>query len=334
LAANRVNGSENGERSGAQTLALLATPLTVNVLRVLAAGPRHQAELRREVGSPAQTTLRAQLRRLAEIGAVEKQRRNRFPGAFDIELAPAGRDLLAVLAVLESWLRQAPSGAIELATDPAKATIKALAEGWSTTMLRALAAGPLSLTELDGLIVSLSYPSLDRRLSALRLAGLVEANPGNGRGTPYAVTEWLRQGVRPLAASARWERRHLADAVPLGRLDIETALLLATPLLRAPDELTGSCRLAAEADGGGDARLAGVLVEVESGRVVSCSTRLQGSPSAWAVGPGGAWLDALLGQDGYRLELGGDCAFARSLLIALDKSLSTVPLNSLLENRP
>ncbi len=42
-------------------------------------------------------------------------------------------------------------------------------------MLRALAAGSLSLTELDRLIGALSYPSLERRLVAMRLAGLVGA---------------------------------------------------------------------------------------------------------------------------------------------------------------
>ena len=52
-------------------------------------------------------------------------------------------------------------------------------------MMRALAARPLSLTELDSLISDLSYPALERRLSSMRIAGLVEAQPSQrGRRPP------------------------------------------------------------------------------------------------------------------------------------------------------
>jgi DNA-binding HxlR family transcriptional regulator len=200
LATSSVNGSEIGARSGAQTLVLLAAPLNVSILRALAEGPRQQSELRQAAGSPAQTTLRAQLRHLVEIGAVEMQRRNDFPGALDYELTAAGGGLLDVLLVLEAWLEKAHPP-LTLGGNEAKAAVKALAEGWSTTMLWALAGGPLSLTELDRAIGAVSYPSLERRLSALRLAALVKPAPNRGRGTPYAVTDWLRQAVAPLTAA-------------------------------------------------------------------------------------------------------------------------------------
>jgi len=35
----------------------------------------------------------------------------------------------------------------------------------------------MKLTELDSSIPSLSYPALERRLSSMRIAGLVEAQP-------------------------------------------------------------------------------------------------------------------------------------------------------------
>jgi len=322
LTENTVNGSRNGARSGAQTLVLLSAPINVLILQALAEGPRQQAELRRAAGAPAQTTLRAQLKRLSEIGAIEQRRRNRFPGALEYELTPAGKELLPVLDALEHWLAKSPDGPLTLGGSEAKAAIKALADGWSTTMLRALAAGPLSLTELDGVISSLSYPALERRLAAMRLAGLIAPRPGNGRGTPYAVTNLLRWGIAPLTAAVRWERRNLPLATaPLGQIDAETAFLLTVPLLRPPAEMSGSCRLAAETPNGGKRRLAGVVVEVSRGVIGSCVTTLQGHTDAWALGSFAAWLDAVIEHDTDRLEVGGDGSLARALLDGLHEAL-------------
>lgn len=309
-------------RSGAQTLVVLAAPLNSLILRALEDGSKQQAELQHLTGAPAQTTLRIQLRKLVELGAIEKHRRNRFPGVLQYELTRAGRDLLFVVATLESWLDRAPEGPLSLGGRPAKAAIKALAEGWSTAMLRALAAGPRSLTELDSIISSLSYPSLERRLTAMRLAGQVEARPGDGRSTPYAVTEWLRRGMAALAAAARWERRHLPEGTaPIGRLETESAFLLTVPLLDLPAELSGNCRMAIEIADGKRRRLAGVTVEVRSGRVVACATRLRGEADAWALGSAGAWLDAVIERDSDRLELGGDGRLARATVDGLNQTL-------------
>ncbi len=314
-------------RSGAQTLSLLATPLNYLVLSALSEGPREQGQLRRDAGSPAQSTLRTQLKRLTEIGAIAKHRRNHFPGILEYELTSPGYDLLFVAGVLERWLENAPDGPLLVATNPAKAAIKALAEGWSTTILRAVAAGPLSLTELDRVIGSLSYPSLERRLSAMRLAGQIESRPSNGRGTPYAVTTWLREGVGPIAAAARWERRHVPHATaPITRIDAETVFLLTLPLLRISSDLSGTCRMAAEIPNGKARRLAGVMIEVEEGEIVSCATQLRGSPDAWALGSPSAWLAAMIEHDGDRLELGGDRRLARALLAGLHETLFKVPM--------
>lgn len=314
-------------RSGAQTLVLLAAPLNVLILRTLEDGPKKQTDLRQQVGSPAQTTLRSQLKRLVEIGAIETQRRNRFPGVLEYELTPAGRDLLQVATIVERWLGGAPDGPLPIDHSAAKAAIKALAGAWSTAMLRAIAARPLSLTELDGVISSLSYPSLERRLAAMRLAGLVEARPSSGRGTPYATTEWLRRGVAPLAAAARWERRSLPEVTAqLGPLEAETAFLLAMPLVRLPAGLSGSCRLAVELGGRGRRRLSGVLVDVHGDDPVECTTNLEGHADAWALGSTAAWLAALVEHDTAALELGGDCSLGRSLVESLHDSLFGTPV--------
>jgi DNA-binding HxlR family transcriptional regulator len=301
---------------------LLAAPLNVPILRALAAGPKQQLELRHETGFPAQTTLRAQLKRLDEVGAIEKRRRNRFPGVLEYELSAAGRDLLLVADTTERWLQRAPDGPLPLGGNPAKAAIKALAAGWSTTMLRALAAGPLSLTELDRIIVSLSYPSLERRLAALRLAGQVEAQASNGRGTPYAVSAWAREGVGPLTAAARWERRHMPrSSPPIGRIDVEALFLLTVPLLRLPEDASGTCRMAVELPGSDGPRLAGVVVGIENGRIASCTSRLQGTADAWALGSMTAWLEAIVNADTDSIEPGGDGRLARTLLESIHRAL-------------
>ena len=318
MGAKTVNESRIGERSGAQALALLATPLNALILRSLGDGATQQAELRRAIGQPAQSTLRAHLQGLSALETIAKRRHAGFPRQLEFELTGAGRDLLSVATALESWLTEAPGSPFELGTPAAKAAINAMAEAWSSTILRALAAGPRSLTELDRVIAFLNYPSLERRLSAMRLAGQIEASAGDGRGTPYGVTEWLRRGVRPLVAAAQWERLHAArSSARLGRIDAETIFLLAAPILRLPAPAAGRCRLAVEFADGTEPGAAGAVVEVAGGRIRSCATRLEGRVDGWASGPAPAWLTALAKGDADRLEIGGDQGLARTLIESL-----------------
>jgi DNA-binding HxlR family transcriptional regulator len=323
-------------RSGAQVLLLLAAPLNLLILRSLEDGTKPQAELLRATGGAAQTTLRAQLRKMVEIGAIEKHRRNRFPGMLEYKLTGSGRDLLFVAEILARWLEQAPANPLVPGSDAAKAAVKALAESWSTTMLRVLAAGPRSLTELDRVIGGLSYPSLERRLARMRLTGQIEARPGSGRGTPYAVTGWLRQGISPLAAAARWERRHMPRTTPpLTRLDVEAAFLLAVPLLRLPATLSGSCRLATEIiPNSRRRRLAGVVVEIEGGTVESCVTNLDRDTDAWVLGSVAAWLEAVIEGGFAGLESGGDHGLVQTLPEGLHEVLFGTNLQPVLDSDP
>jgi len=300
----------------------VATPISGAVLRTLSDGPKRLVDLRRECGAPAQTTLRAYLKELEKVKAIQKRRDGSFPGVLECELTSAGRELLFVVAAAERWLQVAPGGPLPFGTTEAKAAIKALADGWSSTMLRALAACPLSLTELDGVIAGLSYPSLERRLTAMRLAGQVEACPSNGKGTPYAPTEWLRQGIGPLAAAARWERRHLPDdSSPVTRVDTEAAFLLTLPLLQLPSDLSGCCRMGVEMSNGKERRLVGAMAYVEQGRIASSTVRLNRNADAWATGTPSGWLYAVIGADLSGLELGGNQDLALALLDGLHGAL-------------
>lgn len=317
---------DTGTRAGTRALTLIAAPLTMVILDALAAEPRPLVELRRIAGSPPQTTMRGNLRALSELGVIEKRRRDDFPGTVDYCLPDSGRDLRSVARVVQGWLSASPDGPLELGSIPARSTIKAMAEAWSTKILRALAARPLSLTELDELISGISYPALERRLSALYLTGQVTRISGQGRAMAYAVTDWLRRAVAPLAAATQWERTHLRGlATPISSLDAEAALLLSVPLLALPAAFSGSCRLGVEFPGEDGSRLAGVMIELDQGRVVSCVSRLEGSTSAWVYGSVSGWLRAVTDGDSESLELGGDSSLALAILDGLHGVLRAEP---------
>jgi DNA-binding HxlR family transcriptional regulator len=261
------------------------------------------AELRKATGLPAQTTLRGHLTTLAEMGMLSKRPTERMPYAVENELTPMGRELLCVGQRLEAWLGQAPDGPISLEGAAAKGAVKALIDGWGSTMMRALAARPQSLTELDSLISGLSYPALERRLSSMRIAGLVEAQSSRGAGTPYAVTGWARRGIMPLAVASRCERRHMrGETTPVNQGDIEAAFMLATPLVGLPAAAMGSCQLQVERREG---ESAGVRVRVEGGRVVSCVSGLEPPPGAYVAGSVSSWFDAVDAGSIGPLRLGG-----------------------------
>jgi DNA-binding HxlR family transcriptional regulator len=319
----QANGkAESGSRTGSYVLSLLSAPLNVSILEALAEEPKPLAELRRRVGSPPQTTLRKQLRALTQVGILSRQRQDALPGRPCYELTAPGTELLKVANVLQAWLAASPDGSLPLGSVAAKSATKALVDGWSTSLLRALSARPFSLTELDDLISNLSYPSLERRLTAMRYAGQIQGRPRRGRGREYAVTDWLRRAAGPLVAAARWERLNVPEATaPVTRIDTEALFLLAVPLLRLPERLSGACRLVMEVAGTKGSRLAGVVVGVGDGQVESCTARLDTSAAGWASGSAPAWLGAIAEQDTGQLEIGGDSQLARALLDGLHDAL-------------
>jgi len=313
---------DEAARTGDRTLSLLAVPLNASIAKALADGPKPPLDLRREAGSPPQTTLRAYLRTLRETGLVDRRRRNEFPGNVEHELTEQGRDLLEVTEALEAWLAAAPDGATELGASGAKSAITALAGGWSTGIVGALAEGPLSLTELDAAIPSVSYPTLERRLAAMRLAGLLESAPASGRSKPYTISEWMRRALGPIVAAARWERRYFPTETPkIVREDAEAAFLLALPLQRMADDASGSCRLGVQIGGAGASGLAGTIAVVRAGVVEAQGTSLEGHVDGWALGSTGAWFSAIVEGDVGCLEVGGDSRLAVDLVEGLHRSL-------------
>jgi DNA-binding HxlR family transcriptional regulator len=314
-------------RAGGQVLSIFSRALHGLVLRALAGGPMRLAKLREEVGGPAQTTLRGNLSTLIGIGALERRQSNGRAGMVDNALTPFGLELLFVADAIEAWLAHAPNEPIRLESETGKATIKALVGGWGSTMLRALATRPFSLTELDNLINALSYPALERRLGAMRLSGCLTTVPGSGAGTPYAVTDWLRRGMAPLLAAVRCERRYMADeTAPLTRLDVETILLLAAPLVAFEQGADGVSQLAIYGGDEPDRHFsAGIRLDVRGGKLTSCSSKLEANPESWIRGSATDWLDALVRGSSKYLEVSGDRAFTLDFVDGLHRTLFIAP---------
>ena len=311
-------------RSGGYVLSLFSKVLHGLVLRALSGGPLRLAELRRKVGGPAQSTLRGNLDNLIGIGALEKRQSNDNgrSNVADNALTPVGTEMLAVADAVEAWLARAPDGPLHLENEMGKTTIKALVSGWDSTMLRALAVRPFSLTELDNLISSYSYPALERRLAAMRLAGFVTPVRGNGGATPYAVADWLRQAMAPLLAAIRCERRHMADVTaPLTKIDVETILLLGLPLVELDPTVTGISQLAVYGGGDSDWRSAGVRLSVDAGKIGGCTSKLEAKAESWVRGSAADWLDALVCGASDQLEVSGSRTVTLEIVDRLHRAL-------------
>jgi DNA-binding HxlR family transcriptional regulator len=315
-------------RAGAQALTVLAAPLNIHTLKALENGPMELLDLRRAVGSPPESTMRVYTRALEELNILERRRSNEFPATARYTITPVGLGLLKVADFLHEWLQVAPDGPILLGSVAARNGAKALIGGWSSNIVRAVAARAVSLTDLNMLIPKISYPTLERKLGAMRTAKLVSPQPGDGRGTPYGATEWLRQAVIPLTSAVGWERQFIPEPVAqIGRLDVEAAFLLSIPLMVLDPGLSGTCRLSVEVRAGAVPAFAGVVVAIEAGKVVSCTSRLEGDAQASASGSAFAWMRQMNGGPPGHLEISGNFPLAEAITSALH-ALPDAPLRN------
>jgi DNA-binding HxlR family transcriptional regulator len=317
-----MGGRDDGARAGSMGLALLADPLTVGILDSLTSGALPLTSLRQAVGAPPKTTLRSRLRALEEVGAVNRRQDRGFPGQSSYESTPSGRALNSTAEVLAEWLEASPGSALQIGSPAARSAIKALVGGWSTNMLRALAAKPLSLTELDRVLTGVNYPAIERRLDAMRLTGQVVSKTSNG-ARPYSLTRWMREAVVPLVAAIGWERYSTLETPALGRLDVEALFLLVMPILMAPETSDGDCRLEVHLQGPKNSGRAGVVVTLEGGRVISCRTGLRDEARNWVAGTPAGWLSALSGRRTDELEFGGDSSLPEILIAAFRTILAS-----------
>ena len=141
------------------------------------------------------------------------------------------------------------------------------------------------------------------------------------RRARYRVTNWLREGIGPLAAAARLERHQgHEDTAPPDELDVQAAFLLTLPLVALPVEPSGSCRLAVQLSDEAPST-AGVMAQVEEGHVVSCDTELRDEADTWATGSPIDWMDTLVEPATAQVSAGGDQRLAQALVEGLHERL-------------
>jgi DNA-binding HxlR family transcriptional regulator len=295
-------------RAGSRALSFFAHPLNARILRAHVDGPLRPGELDETIGWAAQSSLRAAVGRMCDVGTLTRVELD-DPALTVTELTEAGRKLLPVAGALERWLQEAPDGPVELDDSAAHGIVKVLTAGWDSSMVRALAERPLTLTELNDGIPYLTYPALKRRLAKLRSTGLVRTTD-NGKATTHEASDWLRRAIVPLAIAGRWELLHDADAKPISRVEVEASFLLTLPLVEVPSKrLSGTCTLAvlvSENEAGTDPHVVGVRVEIERGAIVSYNTNgASVAPATWALGTPEAWLHTLIDGRDDGLRTGG-----------------------------
>ena len=235
---------------------------------------------------------------------------------------PAGVEFLFVAFTLQRWLRNCPRGLLEIGIHGAGDAIAALICCWSATVIHGLAAAPRTLPELNEAVEPLEMEVLEEHVAAMERTGLVEARSGRGGATRYAVTDWLREGIAPIAAATRHEFHHpLGDVLPPDRLDVEATFQLALPLIALPAERSGTCRLGVQFVDSDPAAMVGVTARVEGERVVSCESRLDEQAETRVTGSAVDWLDTMVDPSAGRLEVGGDAHLAEALTEGLYESL-------------
>jgi hypothetical protein len=236
-----------------------------------------------------------------------------------------GVQALYVASLLQRWLRNCPDGPLEIGPDSGEA-MASLVCCWSATVIHALAREPLTLTELDRAVAPIEDRDVvEEHVDAMTRVGHLEILTSGGE-TRYALTDWLREGIAPLAAAARMEVHYPEEGIaPPDILDIEAAFQLALPLLSLPSDLQGSCTLGVRLPAEQQPLTVGATARVADGRVVSSSPLLEEDPQTWAIGSPRDWLDTLVDPSAARIEVGGDIHVANALIASLHEKLFAPP---------
>jgi DNA-binding HxlR family transcriptional regulator len=236
-------------------------------------------------------------------------------------ITQTGRERLPIVSAIDYWLMKAPEGGLAYDDEGAEATIEALAEAWGCGLMHALGYGPRTVSELHNALEGPDRHPVEHLLEKMHRARLLESRQGEGGKGDYEATEWLRRGIAPLLVAARVERRDAPEgAAPIDALDVEGALMLTVPLLRLPQDLSGSCRLSVRMSSGSQAA-AGVTVSVEEGRIAGCSPGLDSDAAGEAAGNIRAWFRAIVDGGSNRLDYSGERPLARALVDELSEVL-------------
>ncbi len=285
-----------------------------------------------EAAEKAEVDLAEEIDEEAETIGIPEAELDREPVAAEPQMraTPEGAQGAFLALALERWLASSPEGPYEIGEQEASEALLALVFGWSSTVVHALAAKPLTVAELEQRIPGMEAEAIAERVRWLAGTGLAEARRSADGETRYAATDWLREAIAPLAIAARMEHRYpRAGRAPIDSLDIETAFLLTLPLVELPahlsERLNGSCSLGVELESAGATGVVGVTIRVEAGRLLSGAAGLDENVDALATGSVEDWLDTIIEPDAKRVRTSGDRLLAGVLLNSLHRALFGVP---------
>jgi len=309
-------------RAGSHALLLLADSVSVAILLQLASGPLENAELLERIGFVSRSTYFERMRNLEDLCLLSRTRRGDVPPVAECRLKASAVRLLPAARRLDAWLSRAPSGPLKLGDAYATTAVKSLGIAWGSTLLLWLAEHPRTLSELEQLVHAFGYRKLERIVRELIEVDLIEPVAAKGRLRTYGITEWGRSSANTLAAAMRWERGESAKwGAPVGSLEAQGILLLGLPLVKLPEEASGSCGLLVDGGPSGRESLGGAMVRLIDGHPVSWKAVGQSEVQAaefeadcWVRGTTAAWL-------GTRAEATfvaeGNTALAEQVMAAL-----------------
>jgi hypothetical protein len=243
-------------------------------------------------------------------------------------ITSAGRELVNVIGVFTSWVRQCPAGPMDFDLG-ARPSAQALLGGWAPAVVHAFAAEPLTVAEASERVGVLGPDVTAERVEAMAEHGLLEVR-SRGAEPSYAASDWLRRGIAPIVAAMRMDGIHAlaGDPAPVAVADVEAVFRLALPLLRLPAEAAGSCALAVGLEPEVAEEPVGVTVRVEEGRVASLEPGVDPGADAMASAPAVDWLDTLVEIDVDRVQKTGNHRLAGLLVEELHETLFGRPLRA------
>lgn len=313
-------------------LGILRSELNRSILDALDKRAMSSADLKEWLVLASGSALHAHLGELLELGVLHKHQYPGVPRRVSYELTVSGRELVALLRLVEVWFLRHPDRPLEPASPVGWRAFAALADAWESSLFQRLAPAARSESELVEAIAGLSDEKLGRELQRLIGAGVlcpVADPPGECR---YALTDWGRLAISVLAAIARWERVHLPRrAAPITLFDTTVAFLATLPLLRDGLPQDGICVFTTELepDAPPGARSGALWAWVEDGGVRACAAgRPPRPPDTWVRGTVDAWIAAILDAKPGSIQVGGDEQIAAGLLLGLHAELYASPVHA------
>ncbi|MBS1886817.1 MAG: hypothetical protein JSU06_06480 [Actinobacteria bacterium] len=293
---------------GGAVLLLLSYRPVATVLPELARRRRRPSHIERE-HQVASTTFHARAGELLQIGAITRGVETGPPRQVVYELGPTGMELCELIGGWLMLLSQTTGGAVDWRTP------RRCAEAWAAGVIPALLDGPRPLSEVEFAVRSanprLTAHQIKRLVDNLLVSGMAERSDAG-----ISITDLGRLAIGELAASARFERRHMADvAAPIAPEDGANALRGTLPLIALPEHPGGICEFVVKAADKEGAALAMTWADVREGRVVA--TGLGPAPASattWAQGTIDDWLDAVIDHRPRVLRAAGEPRLSRKMI--------------------